>query len=191
MIFSLEDAANKAQSLFPAGAGRNLDGVAVLGAAFGTADAGDSGELRERAAAEGDPVDWDDDNSGPGKWERGMLPGDTGVDEIQEETSGTVQVMGTDLNTLDAQDAGASGHKESAPSDGRSLCLNDRTHACALARSLSHRHTIFLHASTKCTCGQIFKLTDMSVVTGLPPATGSKKCRAFATGQVLMSRVRK
>ena len=140
MIFSLEDAANKAQSLFPAGAGRNLDGVAVLGAAFGTADAGasDSGELRERAAAEGDPVDWDDDNSGPGQWERGMLPGDTGVDEIQEETSGTVQVMGTDLNTLDAQDAGASGHKESAPSDGRSSSLNDRTHACAHSLKQTH-----------------------------------------------------
>jgi hypothetical protein len=162
-----------------------------MGAAFGTAYVGDSGELRERAAAEGDPLNLDDDNGGPGQWVRGMLPGDTGTDEIQEETSGTVQVMGTDLNTLDAQDAGASGHKESAPSDGRSLSLNDRTHACALARSLTHRHTLFLHASTKCTCGQNFKLTDMSVVTGLLPATGCKKCRAFPTGQVLMSRVRK
>ena len=162
-----------------------------MGAAFGTAYVGDSGELRERAAAEGDPLNLDDDNGGPGQWVRGMLPGDTGTDEIQEETSGTVQVMGTDLNTLDAQDAGASGHKESAPSDGRSLSLNDRTHACALARSLTHRHTLFLHASTKCTCGQNFKLTDMSVVTGLLPATGCTKCRAFPTGQVLMSRVRK
>ena len=138
MIFSLEDAANKAQSLFLAGAGRNLDGVAVLGAACGTADAGDSVELRERAAAEGDPLNLDDDNGGPGQWVRGMLPGDTGTDEIQEETSGTVQVMGTDLNTLDAQDAGASGHKESAPSDGRSSSLNDRTHACALSLKQTH-----------------------------------------------------
>ena len=108
-----------------------------MGAAFGTAYVGDSGELRERAAAEGDPVDWDDDNSGPGKWERGMLPGDTGVDEIQEETSGTVQVMGTDLNTLDAQDAGASGHKESVPRDGRSLSPTDRTHARLRALSVT------------------------------------------------------
>ena len=47
-----------------------------------------------------------------------MLPGDTGLDEIEEESPATVQVAGPDSNILGTQDAGASGHKESASSDG-------------------------------------------------------------------------
>ena len=66
-------------------------------------------------------MDLDDNDGGPGQWDRGMLPGDTGIDEIEEETPGTVQGVGADSNTLDTQDKEASGHKESAPSDGRSL----------------------------------------------------------------------
>jgi len=92
-----------AQGLFLAGTGRSLDGIAVLGAAFGS--------------LEDDP----NDNTGsPGHWERSMRPDDTGFDEIEEESPATAQVAGRpDSNTLGTQDAGASGHMES--SDGRSL----------------------------------------------------------------------
>ena len=118
-----------AQGLFLAGTGRNLDGIAVLGAAFGS------------------PEDDPDDNAGsPGHWERSMRPDDTGLEEIEEESPATVQVAGPDSNTLDTQDAGASGHKESVPRDGRSLSY--RPHACALARALCHRHASLLHTST-------------------------------------------
>ena len=90
-----------AQGLFLAGTGRNLDGIAVLGAAFGS------------------PEDDPNDNAGsPGHWERSMRPDDTVLDEIEEESPAAVQVAGPDSNTLDNQDAGASGHKESASSDG-------------------------------------------------------------------------
>ena len=91
-----------AQGLFLAGTGRSLDGIAVLGAAFGS------------------PEDDPNDNTGsPGHWERSMRPDDTSLDEIEEESPATAQVAGPDSNTLGTQDAGASGHKES--SDGRSL----------------------------------------------------------------------
>ena len=92
-----------AQGLFLAGTGRSLDGIAVLGAAFGS------------------PEDDPNDNTGsPEHWERSMRPDDTDFDEIEEESPATAQVAGRpDSNTLGTQDAGASGHMES--SDGRSL----------------------------------------------------------------------
>ena len=115
------------QGLLLADTGRNLDGIAVLGAAFGT--------------SEDDP----DNNTGsPRHWERGMVPGDTGI-EIEVETMGTVQGVGTDSNT---QDAGASGYKESVPCDGRSLSPNS-ARMRAFARAVTEvPFTIFLHVST-------------------------------------------
>eukprot|EP00802_Teleaulax_amphioxeia_P002218 Tamp_02220.p1 GENE.Tamp_02220~~Tamp_02220.p1 ORF type:complete len:1055 (+),score=171.08 Tamp_02220:1064-4228(+) len=83
-----------------------------------------------------------------------MRPGDTGLDEIEEESPATVQVAGPDSNTLGTQDAGASGHKESVPRDGRTpvddreLDMPDRSHGSSAAKPRAQGDALFEHGQT-------------------------------------------